>query len=42
MILSTTNFSNKKLRCKEDLTYKKVENLINETSRKINNENLIK
>ena len=28
MILSTTKFSNGKLRCKEDLTYKQVENLI--------------
>ena len=42
MILSTTNFSNRKLRCKEDLTNKQVEDLIKETSRKLNKENCIK
>ena len=36
MILSTTNFSNRKLGCKEDLINKQVENLIKETSRKLN------
>ena len=35
-------YSNGKLGCKDDLTYKQVENLITEASRKLNNENLIK
>ena len=42
MIQSTTNFSSETLRCKEYLTYKQVENLIRETSRKLNKEILIK
>ena len=31
-----------KLGCKEDLTYKQLQNLIREASRKLNKENLIK
>ena len=42
MILSKNNFSNRKLIFKEDLINKQVENLIKETSRKINKENIIK
>ena len=41
-ILSTTNFLSERLGCKEDLTYKWVENLIKETSRKLNKEILIR
>ena len=46
-ILSTTKFSSEILGCKEDLTYKWVENLIienliTEASRKLNKENLIR
>ena len=38
-IQSTTKYSNGKLGCKEDLTYKQVENLIKEASRKLNKRN---
>ena len=41
-IKSTTDYSNGKLGCKEDLTYKKVENLIREASRKLNKRNIFR
>ena len=36
------NYSNGKLGCKENLTYKKLENLIKEASRKLNKRNIFK
>ena len=35
-VQSTIDYSNGKLGCKEDLTYKKVEKIIREPSRKLN------
>ena len=42
MIISGTNFSSKRLGWKKHLTYKWVENLIRETSRKFNKEKLMR
>ena len=39
---STINYSNGKLGYKENLTYKQLEKLIKEASRKLSKENLIK